>query len=79
MFPGTEGYTDIVRFRIDLEQEKDGRWIAEIADLPGVMTYGVTRDKAIAAAEALALRVIADRLEHAEVVTLPTEITFQPA
>lgn len=51
---------------VDTEQETDGRWIAEIAELPGVMAYGETREKAIASAEALALRVLADRLEHGE-------------
>ena len=55
-------------FTIETEQETDGRWIAEITDLPGVLTYGETRDEAIHLAEALALRVLADRLEHGEVV-----------
>jgi len=68
-----------MKFRIELEQEEDGRWIAEIADIPGCLAYAATRDQAISGVEALALRVIADRLEHSEVVTLPTEITFQPA
>ena len=68
-----------MKFKIELEQEKDGRWIGEIADLPGCLAYGTTRDQAISAVEALALRVVADRLEHAEIVTLPVEITFQPA
>lgn len=52
--------------RIEIEQETDGRWIAEIPDLPGVMSYGDTRDQAVANAKALALRVMADRLEHGE-------------
>jgi predicted RNase H-like HicB family nuclease len=52
--------------KIDIEREEDGRWIAEVTDLPGVMVYGATRDEAIARAEALALRAIADRLEHGE-------------
>ncbi|MGH9782664.1 MAG: type II toxin-antitoxin system HicB family antitoxin [Terriglobia bacterium] len=56
------------RFRIELEQEVDGRWIAEVSDLPGVLTYGSTREEALAAVQALALRVLADRLEHGEVV-----------
>ena len=47
--------------RIEIEKEKDGRWIAEIPDLPGVMMYGQTRKEAIAKVEALALRVMADR------------------
>lgn len=51
---------------LEIEQENDGRWLAEIADLPGVMAYGQTADEAKARAQALALRVIADRLEHGE-------------
>ena len=51
---------------LELEQETDGRWLAEIAELPGVMAYGQTPDEAKAKAQALALRVIADRLEHGE-------------
>jgi predicted RNase H-like HicB family nuclease len=52
-----------VNFKIEFEHEEDGRWIAEISDLPGVMAYGATKDEAEAAVEALALRVIADRIE----------------
>jgi predicted RNase H-like HicB family nuclease len=51
---------------IELEQEDDGRWLAELPDLPGVMAYGATRDEATAAVRALALRVLADRAEHGE-------------
>ena len=54
--------------RIEIEKEADGRWIAEIPDMPGVMVYGKSRKEAIAKAEALALRVLADRLEHGEKV-----------
>ncbi|MCC6680224.1 MAG: type II toxin-antitoxin system HicB family antitoxin [Phycisphaeraceae bacterium] len=53
-------------YRVEVEQEADGRWIAEVADLPGVMVYGSTRQDAITHAQALALRVLADRLEHGE-------------
>ena len=49
---------------VEIDREADGRWIAEIPDLPGVMQYGQTRDEAIAKAKALALRVFADRLEQ---------------
>jgi predicted RNase H-like HicB family nuclease len=52
--------------RVELEQEDDGRWLAEVIDLPGVLAYGQTREEAVARVEALALRVIADRLEHGE-------------
>ena len=54
--------------KIEIEREDDGRWIAEVSDLPGVMVYGATRQDALAKAEALALRVIADRLDHGETV-----------
>lgn len=54
--------------RIELEQEDDGRWIAEIADLAGVMAYGATAEEATAKVEALALRTLADRLDHGETV-----------
>jgi predicted RNase H-like HicB family nuclease len=56
-----------LNFKIEFEREDDGRWIAEISDLPGVMAYGRTKDEAEAAVEALALRVIADRIESEKV------------
>ena len=55
-----------MRFAVETEQETDGRWIAEIPQIPGAMAYGNTREEAIARAEALALRVLAERLEHGE-------------
>jgi len=58
--------------RIESEQEEDGRWIAEVPALPGVMAYGKTKSDAAAKAKALALRVIADRVENGE--PLPGEI-----
>ena len=54
--------------KVELEQETDGRWIAEVPALPGVLAYGSSRQEAIALAEALALRVLTDRLEHGEAV-----------
>lgn len=59
---------DRPRLVVEIEREDDGRWIAEVLGLPGVLAYGQTRDEAVARAEALALRVLADRLEHGEVV-----------
>jgi len=56
-----------VNFKIEFEREGDGRWVAEIADLPGVLAYGATREEAEAVVEALALRVIADRIETEKV------------
>lgn len=53
---------------IEVEQEEDGRWLSEVPELAGVMAYGQTRREAIARVQALALRVLADRLEHGEPV-----------
>lgn len=53
---------------IEIEREDDGRWIAEVPELPGVMAYGRSREEAISKVEALALRVLADRLEHGEAI-----------
>jgi len=63
-----------MNFTIEIEQEDDGRIIAEIPDLPGVLVYGQSRDEAIALAKALALRVLADRLEHGESVPEMTNV-----
>ena len=57
-----------MNYTIETEQEDDGRWIAEVMELPGVIVYGQTRDDAIQRAEILALRLVADRLEHGEAV-----------
>jgi len=65
--------------KIEIDREADGRWIAEIPDLPGVMCYGRTRHQAVAKAKALALRVLADRLEHGEQVPELGEIFAVPA
>ena len=53
---------------IEVEQEEDGRWLAEVPELPGVLAYGKTREEAIDRAQALSLRVLADRLDHGEPV-----------
>ena len=53
-------------FTVEFEIEDDGRWLAEVLELPGVLAYGQTSDEAIAKAQDLALRLLADRLEHAE-------------
>jgi predicted RNase H-like HicB family nuclease len=52
--------------KIEIEREDDGRWIAEVPDLPGVMVYGESREEAISKVKALALRVLADRLDNGE-------------
>jgi len=55
-----------VSFKVETEREADGRWLAEVPDLPGTLAYGTSQDEAIAKVQALALRVVADRLEHGE-------------
>jgi len=55
-----------MKLTLEVEQEEDGRWLAEVPELPGVLTYGASRQQAIAQAEALALRVLAERLENGE-------------
>ncbi|NOS99685.1 MAG: type II toxin-antitoxin system HicB family antitoxin [Phycisphaerales bacterium] len=60
-----------MKLTLEVEQEDDGRWIAEVPEFPGVLVYGVSRDQAIAGAEALALRVLADRLENGETIPSP--------
>ncbi len=52
-----------MRFKVEFDREEDGRWIAEIVNLPGALAYGETREMALAAVEAIALRVVAERLE----------------
>lgn len=59
----------MTRFAVEVEQEDDGRWIADVTDMPGAMAFGATRQEAISRAEALALRVIAERPEHGEPLT----------
>ncbi|MBN8655109.1 MAG: type II toxin-antitoxin system HicB family antitoxin [Anaerolineae bacterium] len=59
-----------MNFTVEYEQEEDGRWLAEVKELPGVMVYGTDPDDAVAHAQALALRVVADRLENGESVPM---------
>ncbi|RUR87048.1 type II toxin-antitoxin system HicB family antitoxin [Chlorogloeopsis fritschii PCC 9212] len=58
-----------MNFTIEIEQEQDGRFLAEVINFPGVLAYGQTREEAIARVKALALRVLADKLEHGEIRT----------
>ncbi len=60
--------------RVEVERENDGRWIAEVVDLPGVLAYGESREEAIERAQALSLRVLADRLEHGEDVPQMSDV-----
>ena len=64
---------------VEIEQESDGRWIAEVLELPGVMAYGGSEEEAVAKAKALALRVVADRLEHGEAGPELLNISFKAA
>lgn len=61
-------YNKSMSFHVEIEQEEDGRWIAEVPELPGVMVYAPTRDQVISRVQALALRTLAERIEHGEVV-----------
>jgi predicted RNase H-like HicB family nuclease len=69
----------LVALRIELEPETDGRWMAEVVELPGVLVYGETQEQAIARVQALALRAIADRFEHDEAGREFLNITFTAA
>jgi len=64
---------------VEVGRETDGRWFAEVVELPGVITYGTTRPEAIMNAKALALHVIADRIEHGEAPTEIQGVTFKAA
>lgn len=66
-------------FTIEFEREDDGRWLAEVLELPGVLAYGQTSDEAIAKTQALALRVLADRIEHADSAPEFVTISFAAA
>jgi predicted RNase H-like HicB family nuclease len=66
-------------FKVEIEQEEDGRWLAEVPDLPGVMVYAGTSEEAKAKVQALALRVVADRLEHGEAGPDFLNISFDAA
>jgi len=65
-----------MNYNIEYEREEDGRWVAEVHKLPGVMAYGTTAEEAMMKAEALALRVLAERLEMAECSPMPISIAF---
>ena len=68
-----------MKFQVEIEREDDGRWIAEVLEIPGAMSYGATPDEARAKVQALALRVVADRLEHGEAGSDLVDITFAAA
>lgn len=68
-----------VIYKVEMEREDDGRWIAEVLDLPGVMAYGVTKNEALASAQALALRVVADRIEAQKEPTETVTVSIEAA
>lgn len=68
-----------VVFKVETEQETDGRWIAEVPELPGTLAYGHSENEAIARVQALALRVVADRLEQGEAGREFLSISFNAA
>jgi predicted RNase H-like HicB family nuclease len=72
-------YVFTVIMQIEIEREEDGQGLTEIADLPGVMAYGQTQAEAVAKVKALALRVMADRLEHGEEVPELVDVFSVPA
>lgn len=69
----------MITFRVELEQEEDGRWLAEVLELPGVLAYGKSQDEAVSRVQALALRVVAERLEHGEAGPDLLSISFAAA
>ena len=68
-----------MKFTIECEQEEDGRWLAEVIELPGVLGYGRTPEEAMSRVQALGLRVLADRIEHGEETSALMSISFAMA
>ena len=69
----------MITFKVEIEREDDGRWLAEVVELPGVLAYGDTEQAALSRVQALALRVIAERLEHGEAGPDLLSISFDAA
>ena len=69
----------MIAFEVETEREDDGRWLAEVIELPGVLAYGETQEVALSKVQALALRVIAERLEHGEAGPELLSISFNAA
>jgi predicted RNase H-like HicB family nuclease len=66
-------------YRVEIEREEDGRWLADVVEIPGAMAYGDNADDALAKAIALALHVIADRIEHGEGPRGAVSVSFEPS
>ena len=77
-FPEFEGLAGMI-LKVEIERESDGRWIGEVLDLPGALAYGASEQEARAKVQALALRVLADRLEHGEAGPDLLSISFAAA
>jgi predicted RNase H-like HicB family nuclease len=69
----------VITFKVEIEREDDGRWLAEVVELPGALAYGQTQEAALSKVQALALRVIAERLEHGEAGPDLLSISFRAA
>jgi predicted RNase H-like HicB family nuclease len=69
----------VIIFKVEVEQEEDGRWLAEVLELPGVLAYGQSQDAVVSKVQALALRVVAERLEHGEAGPQLLSISFAAA
>jgi predicted RNase H-like HicB family nuclease len=69
----------MITFKIEVEQEEDGRWLAEVLELPGVLAYGQSQEAAVSKVQALALRVVAERLDHGEAGPQLLSISFAAA
>ena len=65
-----------MNFTLECEREEDGRWLAEVPELPGALAYGASKEEAMAKAEVLALRLLADRLEHGETRAVGIQISM---
>ena len=79
VYSGPGGHERLIRFKVEIEREDDGRWLAEVVELPGVLAYGETQETALSRVQALALRVIAERLEHGEAGPELLSISFNAA
>ena len=75
----TIGYDWQMDLTIEFDREEDGRWIAEVLEIPGALAYGQTRDEASARAQAIALRTLADRMDEGEIGTPPLRLAFSAA
>ncbi len=67
---------DITPLKIELESEEDGRWLASVPELPGVMAYGDTQEEAVRKAKTVALKILADMIEHGEQVPASMNVLF---